>query len=128
MATVERNRERRDFSRIPLERRAHLEIDGARIPCVLVDISLRGALVRVPHSLSAKVGRAAVLDVMLDDVLPSLRMRGAVAHRAGNALGLRCREVDQDGMAHLRRILEMNLGEERLLRRELGALVARRGA
>jgi len=128
MATMERTEERRDFSRIPLERRAQIEIDGARIPCALVDISLRGALVRVPHSLSVQVGRAAVLDVMLDDLAPWLRMRGVVAHRAGNALGLRCREVDQEGMAHLRRLLEMNLGDERMLRRELGALVARPGA
>jgi hypothetical protein len=37
---------------------------------------------------------------------------------------VRCRETDLEGIMHLRRLLEVNLADDRLLHRELGALIA----
>lgn len=126
MASVIAKLERRDFSRIALKRPARLEADGARSACELQDVSLRGALLRVPRAFAAPVGRAATLVILLDHGAAAIRMRGTVAHRDEETLGLRCREVDLEGLTHLRRILEVNLGEERLLQRELEALLASR--
>jgi len=126
MATVIAKLERRDFSRIALKRPARLEADGAQIACQLQDVSLRGALVRLPGAFAAAVGRPATLVILLDHGAAAIRMRGTVAHRDHDTLGLRCREVDLEGLTHLRRILEVNLGEERLLQRELEALLASR--
>ena len=52
-------------------------------------------------------------------------MRGAVAHRAADTAGIRCDEMDLDSVSELRRLVELNLGDERMLHRELVALVAR---
>jgi len=125
MATVMGNTERRDFSRIALRRPALLEADGQQATCELVDLSLRGALVKVSRGFAAPRGRAATLVILLSPATEPIRMRGTVAHRDAETLGLCCREVDLDGLAHLRRMLEVNLGEERLLQRELEALVRR---
>ena len=37
-------------------------------------------------------------------------------------LGLRCVDIDLDSITHLRRLVELNLGETELLERELSAL------
>ena len=126
MATVVTKEERRDFSRIALHRPATIEVGGIKVPCALVDISLCGALVRVPHTLLAVQEQSCTLVVKLDHGIETIRMRGVIAHRREDTIGIRCREVDLDGIAHLRRLLEVNLGDDVLLHRELAALVRRR--
>jgi hypothetical protein len=38
------------------------------------------------------------------------------------SLGFVCRHIDLDSISHLRRLVELNLGDEQLLERELAAL------
>lgn len=125
MATAMNRPERRDFSRIALRRPATLEITGRRVDCELLDISLRGALVRIPARLIVGAGLSCTLTIRLDQGISTIRMKGLVAHSRDGTLGVRCRELDLDGIAHLRRLLEVNLGEEAMLHRELAALVRR---
>lgn len=126
MATVIGKLERREFSRIALKRPARIETEAAQAACELQDLSLRGALVKVSKAFPAGVGRHATLVILLDHGAAAIRMRGTVVHRDDATLGLRCAEVDLEGLGHLRRLLEVNLGEERLLHRELEALLASR--
>lgn len=123
MSIVLAKEERRNFSRIALDRLASLEVGGASTACELVDISLRGALVRVPAKLRADTGQECTLTVQLDLGAVLIRMRGAVAHHAARTVGVRCTDIDLDSIAHLRRLLEVNLGDDRLLHRELAALI-----
>ena len=53
-------------------------------------------------------------------------MDGDVAHQRGLQVGIRCDELDLESVQHLRRILEFNVGDEALVLRELGELVADR--
>ncbi len=124
MAKVLTLEERRDFSRIALHRPAALDVSGARCGCELLDISLRGALLRVPPRFRAEKGQACTVLVRLDEGVAHICMRGTVAHRGEDTVGIRSRELDLDSVAHLRRLLEVNLASEALLHRELTALVA----
>ena len=117
--------ERRDFSRIALKRPAALRLGRLHIPSQLVDISLRGALVRASSEPVAVEGQSCDLLIQLDHGPTTILMRGEVAHCSGSEVAIRCRELDLDSAAHLRRLLELNLGSERLLDRELAALVTR---
>jgi hypothetical protein len=125
MATVVKWQERRDFSRMPMHRSAWIEVGGAAVACTLADLSLRGALVRLPRATDAPPGAACTLVIVLDGGLDAIRMRGTVAHREEQTLGMRCRELDVESIFHLRRLLQAHLGEERLLHREMEALLAR---
>jgi len=117
--------ERRDFSRIALRRPAALRLGRRSIPSELLDISLRGALVRVSSAPVVMMdGQPCDLLVQLDQGPATILMRGQVAHSSGNEVGVRCLELDLESAAHLRRLVEMNLGSEQLLDRELAALVA----
>ena len=127
MTAVVSHEERRDFSRIPLSRPAALELGKSRVACDLVDISLRGALVRTKTPLVAVEGQPCRLLVQLDQGPSTILMRGEVAHARNGDIGVCCRELDLDSAAHLRRLVEVNLGSEKLLERELAALLARAG-
>ncbi len=116
--------ERRDFSRIALRRPAALRLGRLSIPGELLDISLRGALVRASSEPVAVEGQRCDLLVQLDQGPTTILMRGEVAHCSGHEVGIRCHELDLESAAHLRRLVEVNLGSEQLLDRELAALVA----
>ena len=124
MTSVLTQVERRDFSRIALRRPAALRVGRLSIPSELVDISLRGALVQASSEPVAVEGQRCDLLIQLDQGPATILMRGEVAHCSGNEVGIRCRELDLESAAHLRRLVEMNLGSEQLLDRELAALVA----
>jgi hypothetical protein len=115
--------ERRRFSRIAFHRPAELEVHGERIPCDLLDVSLKGALFELPATAGARVGDAATLTIRLAGDA-AIRMSGNLAHREGVQVGLRCVEIDLDSISHLRRLVELNLGDEDLLERELSSLVS----
>src|SRR5690242_7512374 len=108
MATVMTKVEHRDFSRIAMRRPATLEISGRSLACELIDISLGGALLRVPGRLLSVAGEPCAVTVPLDAAAAVIRMRGQVAHTKDHELGVRCQEIDLDSIVHLRRLVQLN--------------------
>lgn len=112
----------RRFSRIPFGARAQLHGRDGAWCSELVDISLKGALVAQPAGASFQVGDVLRLDISIDDGALTICMATEVAHLAGGRLGLRCRHIDLESITHLRRLVELNLGDPAKLDRELHAL------
>jgi hypothetical protein len=117
--------ERRHFSRIAFHRPANLDVGGVQGTCEVLDVSFKGALVEVPHGFPAPVGQACTLSIRLDAGDALIEMAGEIVHREGTLAGVRCLEIDLDSMSHLRRLVELNVGDEEVLHRELSALVGR---
>lgn len=113
---------RRRFSRILFQSEAVLGAPEGEIPVNVVDISLKGALVRPAAGAYVDVGTRCSLRVALSETEATIRMEATVVHRQGEHLGLACREIDLDSMTHLRRLVELNLADEQTLNRELNAL------
>lgn len=118
--------ERRRFSRITFHRPAELDVRIARATCEVVDVSLKGALVEVPVAFRTHVGEKCTLTIRLDAGEAVIRMEGEIVHREGTLVGVRCLEIDLDSISHLRRLVELNLGDDEALHRELSALVRSR--
>ncbi len=118
--------ERRLFSRIAFHRPADLDVRIAQGTCEVLDVSFKGALVEVPYGFPAHVGQRCTLAIHLDAGDAEIRMEGEVVHREGTQAGIRCVEIDLDSMSHLRRLVELNVGDEGVLHRELSSLVGRR--
>jgi hypothetical protein len=116
--------ERRRFSRISFHRPGELDVRVDRASCEVLDVSLKGALVETPLGFRAAVGRPCSLTIRLDAGDTTIEMQGEIVHHRGLQVGVRCTEIDLDSIAHLRRIVELNLGDEELLHRELSALVS----
>ncbi len=116
--------QRRHFSRVPFHGDATLAIGGTRHVCEVRDLSLKGALVLAAEPVETRAGDACALELRLDDADAVVRMEGEVAHGEGPRVGLVCRSIDLDSITHLRRLLELNLGDASLLEREFTALLS----
>ncbi|HUL60786.1 MAG TPA: PilZ domain-containing protein [Anaeromyxobacteraceae bacterium] len=115
----------RRFSRITFHRPAKLEAGSVTATCEVLDVSLKGALLQVPPSFAGKPGEACTLTIRLDAGEAVIRMGGQIAHREGGHVGVRCSEIDLESITHLRRLVELNVGDDEVLHRELAALVGR---
>jgi hypothetical protein len=115
--------ERRHFARVAFDAEAQLTTTSLRL---VVDLSLKGALLLLPEGAQVKPGDPCLLSVTLSQMDVGIAMAGEVAHVEldGRRVGLLCRSIDIESITHLRRLLEMNLGDARLLERELKALLA----
>ena len=54
---------------------------------------------------------------------PAIIMEGMVIYQKGQFIGIECQHIDLDSMINLRRLVELNLGDERLLERELAEVL-----
>jgi len=115
---------RRQFSRIHFATDARLFLQGTQYPAEILDLSLKGALIRPVEALPPSDGAHAVLQIRLDHQGTSIRMEGHISHHEASHYGFTCREIDLDSITHLRRLVELNLGDASLLERELSHLLA----
>jgi hypothetical protein len=113
---------RRQFSRIHFQTDARLFLSDSEYPVEVIDLSLKGALIRPEGDAILKDGTACTLKIRLDTAGTAIRMEATVAHHLGHFYGLVCREIDLDSVTHLRRLVALNLGDEDLLERELALL------
>ncbi len=120
--------DRRHHSRITFHTAAHLVVGNRQIPAKVLDLSLKGALVQLPEndtSLEAEVDSPCELNIDLDDAESNrICMKVRIAHAHRGRIGLLCQDIDLDSVTHLRRLVELNLGDPDLLERELSALIA----
>lgn len=114
--------DRRRFTRIHFDAECEVHYSGGAIVMQLIDISLRGVLMQFNHPLSLDIGGEAEINIYLaNDVL--IRMKTQLNYADAPNYGFFVKEIDLDSMSHLRRLLELNLGDEGLLERELEQMV-----
>jgi hypothetical protein len=113
---------RRQFWRAHFQSPVQLVLHGRVVEADLYDISLKGALVKVPEDWSGKKGDHCHLRLHLGTQV-TISMSASVAHLAGRRVGLHCDHIDLDSVTHLRRLVELNSGDPGLLDRELAALL-----
>jgi len=118
------DQERRHYVRIAFHAPAQLILAERNIDVLVIDLSLKGALVRLPADTALDDDTPCVLQLSLDEVGDQIRMETTVTHVDGRYAGLSCHCIDLDSVTHLRRLVELNLGCEELLERELSALLA----
>lgn len=116
--------ERRHFSRIAFAGPAALISTEARLSVQVLDLSLKGALLLLPAGHGLQPGQLCLLDLSLAPHEGRITMAVDVAHVLDDRAGLLCRAIDIESMTHLRRLIEINLGDAQLAERDLRALVA----
>jgi len=88
----------------------------------LIDISLKGVLISRPQHWTGKSGDEMLLEIHPPGATFGIRMETVVAHAEPDKVGLRCLSIDIDSISHLRRLMELNLGDEEILNRELSLM------
>lgn len=120
MSNIE-TKERRRFHRIIFDAPATIETSNGNFNTSLLDISLKGALIKKPDSWQPREGEQATLKILLDDG-ETISMLTNCAHLEGEQIGLLCIEIDMISISLLRRLVELNISDEILLQRDLEAL------
>lgn len=113
---------RRQFTRILFSIDAQLEVEGQSYPVNILDISLNGALVSAPPNAINILNKLGELNFNLAGDEAQVSMHIAVVHVENEEIGLQCNAIDIDSVTHLRRLVELNLGDESQLNKELSQL------
>jgi len=114
--------EQRKFSRIKFNADAFLDFAGEHWQVELLDLSLHGVLLQSAYRETLSVGGDVTVFVALGES-DNIVFHGKVAHLHVDHIGVVCEHMDVDSISQLRRVVELNLGDDALLQREIAALV-----
>ena len=113
--------ERRHHRRIPFIAEVRVSRAGHQWRCRVLDISLKGMLIEhaeeVPFELS---GNFDVSLILSEDV--AINMQAGISHCSEVHCGLVWKNIELEGLTHLRRLLELNMGDPDEINRELAEL------
>ncbi|MGL4317381.1 MAG: PilZ domain-containing protein [Pseudomonas sp.] len=113
--------ERRRFQRIAFDAATEVAQGERRWAVSLHDVSLKGLLVARPRDWNGDPDQPFNATLNLDGDI-HIQMEVVLTRTRGELLGFVCRHIDLDSISHLRRLVELNLGDQSLLERELAAL------
>lgn len=115
--------ERRRFHRILFDAPTTIESAGRLYHTTLLDISLKGALAKIPPKWQPSAGEQVTLSIKLNEETDTaIGMRALCAHIEADRVGFLCDEIDMESISLLRRLVELNIGDEELLQRDLAGL------
>lgn len=116
----------RHFSRIPFDAQVLLHLHDRTINVHLIDIALKGALVRTatPQALAAQEKCRLVLPLTADG--DAITMAGRIVHLEKCQVGIECLDIDVTSLTRLRRLMLLNSGDAQRMNRELSHMFAGR--
>lgn len=113
---------RRQFTRVLCSMKAKLTLGNSQFDTKIHDISLNGALIHLNSEDIPVEHQYGVLSFLLDHTDIEIEMNVAVVHQARIEVGLQCIAIDIDSVSLLRRLIELNLGDDEQLHKELSQL------
>jgi len=114
--------EQRQFHRIFYNSTVTLSFETEQWSCQLIDISLHGCLLRFDSAWQQKdLENLYTLTLKLSENT-EITMCLSASHIIDNEVGFKCEHIDLDSISALRRLVELNLGDSKLLERDLLAL------
>ncbi|MBM7061490.1 PilZ domain-containing protein [Pseudomonas sp. UL073] len=115
------HQERRRFHRVAFDATTELRQGERRWPVTLHDLSLKGLLVERPAGWDGDAEQPFNATIQLaSDVQVNTEVH--LTRVQDQLLGFEILHIDLDSISHLRRLVELNLGDEGLLERDLAAL------
>lgn len=115
--------EKRRFHRISFDAGCELHCQESVWSSEVLDISLKGVLVKRPESWDVPLKQPCEVVVMLDDHETGIVMAVELRHIEAHRLGFKCQYIDLESATHLKRLVELNLGDQALLEREFAHLI-----
>lgn len=112
--------ERRQFSRVAYRAPAVISSKEATATCQVLDMSLHGVCTTPPSGAAMLViGDIAQICVDIPDSDVQLRMDVELVSLDNHHLRFRIDQIDLESITYLKRMIELNLGDEALLHREI---------
>ncbi|SFR86011.1 PilZ domain-containing protein [Marinobacter daqiaonensis] len=115
----EKKPEKRRFQRIQFDAPCELYCREDMQTAEVLDISLKGVLVSRPAGWVASQGDSCELTIHLNDHESAIVVAATLRHLESDRLGFKIDYIDLESASHLKRLVELNLGDAELLEREL---------
>lgn len=117
---------RRLFTRVDFTGDAKLLVDDKEIHTEIVDVSLKGALMEVEEkNLDLATDQKAHLLFRLTSSDIEVKIEVVLKRVSENLIGVAFEAIDIESAGHLKRLVELNLGGEEMIEREIESLVAK---
>ncbi|MGZ4954088.1 MAG: PilZ domain-containing protein [Methylobacter sp.] len=116
------NNDNRHFHRILYTAEAILSCEEKTWHCEIIDLSLKGCLLRFELPWEEDPEKLYTLALRLSEQV-QIKMELTATHVVGNKVGFKCEHIDIDSISELRRLVELNLGSSALLERDLLSLI-----
>ena len=118
-------KDQRHFTRIPFNATTTLvnSKTGMKQTAELIDISFKGILVKKPARWQNETGAQYTVNFQLAGDEIEINLEVIAVHIEEDCIGFKTEHMDLDTATHLRRLVELNLGNEDLLERELSELI-----
>jgi len=116
--------ERRLFNRVVFNTDATFYADKRKVDCQIIDLSIQGVLLKLREQVDIEIGSEYQIDIPLGDRNEIISMELKLMHQEEHTLGLKCTHIDLDSITHLRRLVELNLGDSELLERNFSSLLS----
>lgn len=113
---------RRQFTRVLFSMKAKLSLNEKLFEVKVHDISLNGALLYFDCEGLTLTRQLGFLSFQLGNHDSEIVMDIVVVHQEGSEIGVQCNAIDIDSVILLRRLIELNLGDDEQLHKELSQL------
>ncbi len=113
------NTEKRQFSRIAFDAPVTIDNGEKQWESKVLDVSLKGVLVLRPDDWDQNTEGNFKLSIQLENSDVEIEMEVKLSHTEEEHIGFHCENIDLDSVTSLRRLVELNLGDEELLNREI---------
>ena len=110
--------EQRNYRRIAFHTTAEVLFEDRQSACDLLEIALRGTLVRIAEDIGLKIGERGQIRIGLPNSELNLTFGIELIHRQEDVCGFLFVDADDESLAHLRRLLELNFGDGEEVDRE----------
>lgn len=116
------DKERRQFTRFPFEGTISFSYEGTTYQANLIDISLKGALFELTEDWNLAKVNNIDFTLLINEQSVELTFQGDIVHIENKRIGISIDHIGIDSASHLKRLVELNLGDSLLLARELNAM------
>ncbi|MDD1014473.1 PilZ domain-containing protein [Pseudomonas rubra] len=116
------HQERRRFQRVSFDAPTELRQGERKWPVELLDLSLKGLLIKCPEPWDPDLTQDFEAIVHLGEQA-KVQMLVELRHEEGCQLGFVCLYIDVDSMSHLHRLVELNVADSTEMMRELRELI-----
>lgn len=113
---------RRQFTRVLFSLQSILTIGEREFDAKILDISLNGALINLEYESLDLAQQNGVLSFQLDDTSVIIKMNAIVVYQKGTEIGVQCTGIDINSVCLLRRLIELNVEDDKQIYKELSQL------
>ncbi|MFM2588957.1 PilZ domain-containing protein [Vibrio sp. TBV020] len=111
--------ERRRFSRIVYQTQAELTQDSTKVYAAVSDLSLHGLLLTSDQSTLLDTDKQVDVEFSLSGSDVSIQLVGNIVGLNNNVIRLCIDHIDIESIGHLKRLVELNVGDDELLHRDI---------